>query len=83
MPQKAGRRVDYHGRRAPYFHSVDATLPNMRSDLRAMHDSIRLDLSEHFSLFRGPLLFLLHDSLTFLDNLALALLPLVLELSIV
>lgn len=52
MPQKAGRRVDYHGRRAPYFLSVDATLPNMRSDLRAMHDSIRLDLSEHFSFAR-------------------------------
>jgi len=49
LVQKAGKRVEYHGRRAPYYLNIDAALPNMRLDLLELQQSIRDNLSSHFS----------------------------------
>ena len=46
---KAGQRVEYHGRRTPYFMNIQTAVPNMRPDLRVLFDAIRIRLSGHFA----------------------------------
>jgi N-acyl amino acid synthase of PEP-CTERM/exosortase system len=49
-PKKAGKLVDYHGRRAPYFLNINTALPSMRPDLRALFDTLKIRLNEHFDI---------------------------------
>ena len=47
--RKVGERVEYHGRRAPYFLNIEAALPTMRADLQALYELERASLSAHFA----------------------------------
>jgi N-acyl amino acid synthase of PEP-CTERM/exosortase system len=38
--QRAGRDINYHGIRAPYFITTQSALDNMRSDLKELYDAI-------------------------------------------
>lgn len=44
LVQKAGKRVKYHGMRAPYFMNTRAAAPNMRPDLQMLYKTVRAQL---------------------------------------
>ncbi|WP_089938478.1 PEP-CTERM/exosortase system-associated acyltransferase [Candidatus Entotheonella palauensis] len=46
--QRAGRDMDYHGWRAPYFISCEWVLESMRADLRELYEAIFDKLKQDF-----------------------------------
>jgi len=52
LVQKAGKRVQYHGNRAPYYLNTEAAVPNMPPSLRGLYETERARLGVHFNLIR-------------------------------
>lgn len=50
--QRAGRDVDYHGVRAPFFSRTETVLEGMRPELRTLYDEIHGQIAAHFQLPR-------------------------------
>ncbi len=50
--QRAGRDVDYHGVRAPFFSRTEMVLEGMRPELRTLYDEIHGQIAAHFQLPR-------------------------------
>jgi len=42
--ERAGQDIDYHGTRAPYFTTTDATLEGMQTSLKDLYNTIRAQL---------------------------------------
>ena len=43
-----GAEIDYHGKRAPYFATLESVLSNMQADLRIMYDEILAQMQRSY-----------------------------------
>lgn len=47
--QRAGKDINYHGTRAPYYNNTQSVLENMRSDLRELYDAVHKQIEHAYS----------------------------------
>jgi N-acyl amino acid synthase of PEP-CTERM/exosortase system len=48
--QRAGKDIDYHGIRAPYFIKTQSALDNMDTNLKALYDWLRIQVEEAYQV---------------------------------
>lgn len=51
--EKAGKDIDYHGTRAPYYITADSAFKNMRPELRELFDAIHETITQEFNQHNG------------------------------